>query len=256
MSPSVQEQRDNLSIGIYLASHPYGSALDQILQLVLGHNPNASNPTNSVERYDRRFRSAQRVGRQQFKDRVPGYFTFNAMPFGTIYLYKATWYVWRNQQTGAVQTVPLVSGDLQAMRRLRDKDLATRSATTRSVRAADDIEEQRQAIQRGDYVALQAIHRQMLEDESLGEILSGLHGLPYADIESILPQLPNSTFGAMTLSFQPAAKRIHQLQRRLRQEQAIISRQLASWVMLQTGLPSNAPRLALQDAADRLARLP
>lgn len=245
--------QDNLSIGIYLSTHPHGVRLDQILEVVLGYDP--QNPVLPYEHYLQRFRRAQSLGRDKFKDRIPGYFTFNAVQFGRIHLYKTLWYVWINPQTGDAQTVPLFAGDLFPMQRTRDKDLATRRATTRSIRTASNVEEQRQAIQRGDYRTLQAIHEQMSEDETLGEILTGLHGLPYADIEDILPQLPERTFGNITLSFQQTAREIKQYQRRLRQAQARVSRELMSWVMLQTGLPNDAQRLALQDAADRLRRL-
>ena len=248
--PSITEQRDNLQIGIYLATHPHGVRLEQVIEVALGYDANT--PAQSYATYERRFRKAQAVGRDKFKAREPGYFTFNAVPFGRIFLYKALWYVWVNPQTGEAQTVPLLSGDLVPMQRLRDKDLSTRRNTARSVRTASDIEEQRQAIQRGDYRSLQAIHESMAEDEALGEILSGLHGIPYAEIQEILPQLPDHTFGSLTLSFQQTAREIKRYQRRLRQAQTRVSRELMSWVMIQTGLPRNAQELALQDAADRL----
>ena len=135
---------------------------------------------------------------------------------------------------------------------LGSKDLDTRQATTRSVRTADNIQEQRQAIQRRDWYALQALHARMLEDGSLGEILSGFHGLPYADIEEVILNLPTRP---MRFQFQREAKQIQQLSRRLRQAQASLGNQLQSWVMLQTGVPNNAPQLALQQAQQRLANL-
>ena len=205
-----------------------------------------------MEHYERRFRNAQRVGRDAFRRRTPGYFVFNAMPFGGRYVYKAPWYVWRNPQSGQPQTVPLLAGDLASMRRLRNKDLDTRQATTRSVRTADNIQEQRQAIQRRDWPALQEMQARMIEDESLGEILSGFHGLPYADIQEIIPDLPN---WPLRFQFQRDAQRIQQLDRRLRQAQASLGQQLTHWVMLQTGVPNNAPQLALQQAQQRLAVL-
>lgn len=251
--PSIQEQRDNLQIGVYLATHPHGVGMEQVVEVVLGYDP--QDPVHPYDFYERRFRKAQAVGRNKLKARTPGYFTFNAVQFGRIYLYKALWYVWTNPGTGESQTVPLVTGDLAPMRRARDKDLATRQNTARSIRAASDIEEQRQAIQRGDYRSLQAIHERMADDEALGEILTGLHGMPYAEIQEILPQLPDQTFGNLTLSFQQTAREIKRYQRRLRQAQARVSRELMNWVMIQTGLPSNAQELALQDAADRLSSL-
>ena len=249
MAPSIQTQRDNLNIGLYLASGRFGATLDQILQVALGYSPNGPLP---IEHFDRRFRNAQRVGRESFSARTPGYFTFNAMPFGGRYIYKATWYVWINPQSGQAQTVPLLAGDLASMRRLRDKDLGTREGTTRSIRAADNIEEQRQALQRQDWPSLQAIQAGMIEDGSLGEILSGFHGLPYADIQEVIPHLPSR---AMLFQFQRDAQRVQSIERRLRQAHAALGQQLTSWVMLQTGIPNNAPQLALQQAQQRLANL-
>ena len=173
-------------------------------------------------------------------------------PLGVWYIYKATWYVWRNPQSGQPQTVPLLAGDLASMQRLRNKDLDTRQATTRSVRTADNIQEQRRAIQRQDWPALQELQTTMIQDGSLGEILSGFHGLPYADLQEIIPDLPNKP---MRFKFQKDAQNIRQLDRRLRQAQASLGQQLQSWVMLQTGVPNNAPQLALQQAQQRLANL-
>lgn len=251
-APLAQVQRDNLNIGIFLAGRPYGAPIDQILQAALGYDPSGTYPTNSFERYEYGFRTAQRVGRDRYRARVPGYFTFNAMPFGRTYYYKVTWYTWLNPQSGNCQIVPMVSLDLGRMRRLRDRDLDTRRATTRSIRTAHDIEEERQTIARQDCQALQAIQARMVKDESLGEILSGWHGLPYADIEEIIAQLPAYQQGNMRFSFQRAAANITRINRRLRQEQASLASQLSNWVILQTGLPSNAPQLALQDAITRI----
>ena len=92
----------------------------------------------------------------------------------------------------------------------------------------------------------------MIEDGSLGEILSGFHGLPYADIQDIIPDLPNRP---MRFQFQRDAQRVQQLDRRLRQAQAALGQQLTAWVMLQTGVPNNAPQMALQQAQRRLASL-
>ncbi len=249
MPPSIQEQRDNLNVGLYLAGSRFGATLDQILQVALGYSPGLQ---SSEEHYVRRFRTAQVVGREAFKNREPGYFTFNAMPFGGSYIYKATWYVWVNPQTKQPQTVPLPTGDLQGMTRLRNSDLNTREGTTRSVRTADNIEQQRQALQRQDWASLQAIQAKMVEDGSLGEILSGFHGLPYADIQEIIPQLQNQP---KLFQFQQHAKNIQNLNRKLEQEQAALGQQLTKWVMLQTGVPNYAPQLALRQAQQKLANL-
>ena len=249
MPPNIQTQRDNLEIGLYLARGRFGATLPDILQVALGYTPNGPYP---VEHYEGRFRNAQRIGRDAFRRRTPGYFTFNAMPFGGRYIYKATWYVWRNPQSGLPQTVPLLAGDLASMERLRNKDLDTRQATNRSVQTADNIQEQRLALQRQDWAALRQLQGRMNEDGSLGELLSGFHGLPYADIQEVIPDLANRP---MWFQFQRDAQRIRQIDRRLRQAQASLGQQLTAWVMLQTGVPNNAPQMALQQAQHRLASL-
>ena len=208
---------------------------------------------NYVEHHDRRFRNAQAVGRDANKNRTPGYFAFNAMPFGNVYIYKAFSYVWINPNTNHPQVVPLPSGDLAPMRQLRDRDLDTRQTTNRSIRAAHNIQEQRQALARRDWRSLRAIQSRMIEDGSLGEILSGYYGLPYADIQDIMPQLANQSG---LFQFQRDAKDVRELERRLMQRKASFAQQLTSWVMLHTGVPGNAPQLALQQAAQRLTSLP
>ena len=249
MPPSIQTQRDNLEIGLYLARGSFGAILDDIFQVALGFSPSGPIPR---DHYEGRFRNAQRVGRDAFRRRTPGYFTFNAMPFGGGYVYKTTWYIWINPQSHLPQTVPLFAGDLTSMRMLRNKDLDTRQATTRGVRTADNIQEQRLAVQRQDWPALQELQARMIEDGSLGEILSGFHGIPYADVEEIIPDLPNRP---MRFQFQRDAKRVQQHSRRLRQAQASLGQQMTSWVMLQTGIPNNAPQMALQQAQQRLSSL-
>lgn len=251
-APIVPVQRDNLNIGIYLAGRAGGAQLDDVLQAALGYNPNGPYPTNSREEYERRFRKAQSVGRDRFRNRTAGYFTFNAMPFGHIYVYKITWYVWINPQTNEPQTVPMETLDLARMRQTRERDFNTREGTLRSITAAHDIEEERKAIARQDYHALQAIQSRMIDDGSLGEIISGWHGLEYADIQEIIPQLPTSSSINVTFQFQRTAQKINRLNAQLRQERSHLSQQLLGWVMLQTGLPSNAPQLALQDAIARV----
>ena len=96
LPPRKQTISDNLEIGLYLARGRFGATLDDILQVAIGYSPNGGFP---IEHYAGRFRNAQLVGRDAFRQRTPGYFTFNAMPFGDRYIYKATWYVWRNPQT-------------------------------------------------------------------------------------------------------------------------------------------------------------
>ena len=249
MPPNTQTQRDNLTIGLYLARGVHGATLDQILQVALGYSPGGPDP---VEVYTQRFRNAQRVGRDYFRKRWPGYFTFNAMPFGDTYLYKATWYVWVNPQSRIAQTVPMRVLDLASMRRLRNQDLSTREATTRSVRTAEDVADQRLALRDRDWQRLRDVQARMLEDDSLGEILSGYHGLPYADIQEVIPRLSDYP---EFFQFQRHARNVTRLGSMLRREQAALAGQLMNWVMLQTGVPNNAPELALEQAQQRLDSL-
>ncbi|MFZ7132229.1 MAG: hypothetical protein ACOWWR_07720 [Eubacteriales bacterium] len=252
-TPLTRAQRDNLSIGVFLSGRTGGATLDQILQNALGYDPNGSYPQNSIEKFEYRFKMAQKIGRDRYRERIAGYFTFNAMPFGHTYIYKAIWYTWQNPNTGNCQIVPMINIDLRDMRQLRDKDLNTRKATARSIRAADDIQDERKAIQQQNYQALQIVQSRMVDDESLGEILSGWHGLPYADIQEIIPQLPGYLQQNTHFNFQQLAANISDLSKKLRNEQAKFAAQISNWVMLQTGLPNNAAQLALQDAIKRLS---
>ena len=249
MPPTIQQQRDNLRIGLHLVQWG-GDFLEDILRRAMGYTPNGP---YSMEHFDLRFRSAQRVGREAFESRTPGYFTFNAMPFGSRIIYKATWYIWINPNSNRSQIVPIPAGDLRNMRNLRDKDLRTRQSTTRSIRTADNIEQQSQAVRRSDMPAVQFIQARMSEDGSLGEWLSGLHGLPYADLQHVIPQLANQQG---MWRFQRDAADIRNTERRLRQMEAQLSASLTSLVIHQTGLPANAPQLALQQAQRRLLALP
>ena len=251
-TPRVQGQRDNLRIGLFLAHRQHGALLNPILQ-ELGWDPGAR---ADRDRFESRFRDAQAVGRDALKDRRAGYFTWNAQPFGGTFVYKVTWYVWRNPASNIDQTVPMLSVDLQGMRDFRDKYLATLTATTRSIRAGHDLQALRDAEARGDPSDIQFIQQRMLEDGALGEILSGYHGLPYAaDIEEILAELPNRTFGNIRFSFQRSVQRMQRLQNDLSRERTRIANQLSDWVTLQTGLPADAQRQALLDALDRFNAL-
>ena len=249
-TPSIQGQRDNLQIGLFLARHPYGASLDSCLQEIGWGTNSALGRTN----YESRFRYAQEIGRDARRERRAGYFSFNAQPFGGIFLYKALWYVWRNPQSNIDQTVPLFSTDLQGMRRYRDKYLGTLTSTTRGIRAGHDLQELSDARRRGDTQAIQAIEQRMVEDGALGEVLSGYHGLPYADIEEIMLQLP-SYLGGNRFQFQQSAKKIQKLENQIQKEMGKIANQLSAWVRAQTGLPPNASQLALADAQARLSKL-
>jgi len=71
-TPSTRTIQDNLNIGLYLSRHPQGAELTDILVQELGYTPNGPAPTNQTDDYFRRFRDAQRVGRDGFRNRVPG----------------------------------------------------------------------------------------------------------------------------------------------------------------------------------------
>ena len=249
-TPSIQGQRDNLQIGLFLARNPYGASLDSCLQEIGWGTNSASGRAN----YANRFRYAQGIGRDARRERRAGYFSFNAQPFGGIFLYKVLWYIWRNPHSNIDQTVPLFSTDLQGMRRYRDKYLDTLTSTTRGIRAGHDLQELSDAKGRGDTHAMQAIDQRMVEDGALGEVLSGYHGLPYADIEEIMLQLP-SYLGGNRFQFQQTAKKIQKLENQIQKEMGKIANQLSAWVRTQTGLPPNASQLALADAQARLSNL-
>ena len=117
MTPDVRVIRDNLNVGLYLSHSRFGATLENILQTALGFDLGRG---HLREDFVRRFRNAQAVGRDAFRGRIPGYFTFNAMPFGNGYIYKATWFVWVNPQTGQSQTVPLLAGDLVVQQHRND----------------------------------------------------------------------------------------------------------------------------------------
>lgn len=250
MAPSIQTQRDNIEIGRMLARLQYGTDLDTILQVALGYSPNSGPPR---QHFENRFRSAQRAGRDAFRNREPGYFTFNAMPFGGMTLYRTTWYVWINPETTKPQTIPLFAGDLAPMRRRWTNDLNTRTATGRSVTTADDISRLREAVERNDWAALNEINAQMLGDGSLGEILSGYFGLLYADIQEILPRLEDYP---EIHQFQRLAKQVRDQSRKLRQTEAKLAKQLKGWVELKSGVPNNAQQMAIEQAEQRLIGLP
>ena len=252
-APNVNVQRDNLSIGLYLARNPIGAELDDCLINALGWRPDEE-PNRKAE-YHRRFTNAQQLGRDSVQSRRAGYFTWNAQPFGPTFLYRVLWYVLRNPENGMDQTIPIFTTDLQGMRRYRDKYLATLTGTTRRIRAGDDLQALREADARGDSRQVQHIQQRMLEDGALGEILSGYFGLEYADIGKILPSLQNHPLGRDVFDFQKSIRKIGKLEADLEKEKAKVSDHLSEWVKMQTGLPGNARQLALDDASHRLTEM-
>jgi len=255
---SVQEIRDNLTIGLTLAEqYPYGLPLEPLLVLALGYTPGGAWPIGDIDYHISRLREAQRIGERKYTLREPGYFTINAQPFGNIFVYKAVWYTWLNPDTGTVSIVLVCSTDLVPMRKWRDQYLETRTRSTRSVRAADNLVRQDKALAKGDTQDVQRIQAGMVTDGTLGEIVTGLLGVPYEDVPTILNLLSQGNpYGSAQYHFTKQAQRIRQLERRLADEQADVVRQLSKHISAKQGLPQNVVPLALKDARNRLAKVP
>ena len=254
---SVDGWRDNLSIGLFLGLHPYGAPLEDVLVYALGYNPNGTPPTNDIDRNQQRLRSAQALGNEKYRARIPGYFTIHAQPFGGIFLYKAVWYVWTNPQTQENQAVLMSSSDLVSMRRRQEKDLSTRTNNVRAIRTADNVQQYREAIASGDIQRAYRIQSSMIDDETLSELLTNQLGIEYADIAPVIEQIADhNPFNQIQFSFSKTAKKMRRLQNDLQKEQANLVNQLTTWINIQTGLPANATTLALQDAVLRFSQLP
>lgn len=254
---SVEEIRNNLNIGLTLAvQYPYGLALDDLLIQALGYTPGGSWPLGDRDYYIAKLRNAQNIGLRNYALRQPGYFTINAQPFGNIFVYKAVWYTWPNPATGTTCIVLVCNTDLVPMRRWRGKYLETRAATTRSVRAADNLVRQDRALARQDMQEMRNIQAGMVQDGTLSEVVTGLLGVPYVEVADMLNLLSQgSPYGSAQFNFTQQAQRIRQLENRLAGEQAAIVRSLSNLIAIRQGLPGNAQQLALQDASQRLANL-
>jgi len=255
---SVQEIRDNLTIGITLADgYPHGLELDQLLIVALGYTPSASWPIGDRGHSISRLHTAQHIGERKYVLREPGYFTINAMPFGNIFIYKTVWYTWLNPAVGKTCTVPVCNTDLTPMRRWRDKYLETRTRSTRSVRAADNLIRQGKALNRGDKKEVHQIQHGMVEDGTLGEIVTGLLGVPYVEVPTMLNELSKGNpYGSAKFNFSRQAQKIMDLEQRLADEQTKVVKSLTNLISARQQLPSNARQLALQDAKNRLANYP
>jgi hypothetical protein len=253
---AVDDWRDNLAIGIFLGGRPYGAPLEDVLIYALGYNPQGTPPTNDWDRYERRLRAAQALGNEKYAQRIPGYFTIHAQPFGTIFVYKVVWYVWTNPQTHENQAVLITNSDLAKMTSWRAKDLDTRVKNVRAIRTADHVQQYREAIGAGDITRAYAIQASMAQDDSFAELLTNQLGIEYNDIAPVIEQVANKNpFNTIQFSFTKTAKKMLKLQNDLKKEQAQLVNQLTTWINIQTGLPPNAAALALQDAAQRYAQL-
>lgn len=254
---SVQEIRDNLTIGITLSDgYKYGLELDQLLIVALGYTPGAPWPIGDREHYISRLRTAQHIGERKYALREAGYFTINAMPFGNLFIYKAVWYTWLNPAVGKTCTVPVCFTDLTPMRRWRDRYLETRTRSTRSVRAADNLIRQEKALTKGDRKEVKQIQHGMVEDGTLGEIVTGLLGVPYVEVPNMLNELSKGNpYGSANFNFSRQAQKIMDLEQRLADEQAKVVQSLSNLISVRQNLPSNVGQLVLQDARDRLANL-
>lgn len=254
-----EEQRDNLNIGLTLnqPKNRYGLMLDDLLIQALGYTHGGPWPIGDRDYYISRLRRAQSLGVQKYARREPGYFTINAQPFGNIFLYKAVWYTWENPATGRRCIVPVCNTDLVPMRRWRDKYLETRIGTTRSVRAADNLIRQDEALARGDIQEVKNIQASMVQDGTLAEVITGLLGVPYVDVAGMLKLLSQGNpYGSVQFNFTRQAQRIRELENRLADEQVKIVRSLTNLISARQSLPQNARQLALQDAREKLANLP
>jgi hypothetical protein len=97
----------------------------------------------------------------------------------------------------------------------------------------------------------------MVADGTLGEIITGLLGVPYVEVGPMLDLLANGNpYGSAQYEFTKYARRIRGLEKRLSEAQSDIVRSLSKHIMIRQGLPPNAKNLALQDAKNRLAKLP
>ena len=113
-TPSRQTQMDNLSIGLHLYrlnNSQYGDFKEHIFRHALACS---LDDPQSIAACERRFEKAQQVGRDARDgndqgERVPGYFSFNAMPFGGQYVYKALSYIWVNPATGPLPSCTIAS---------------------------------------------------------------------------------------------------------------------------------------------------
>lgn len=254
---SVQETRDNLTTGLILAQHPYGLPLDDVLIQAMGYDPSGPWPMCDRERYISRLRQAQRLGLDKYAQRESGYFTINAQPFGNIFVYKAVWYLWVNSNTNTTCTVLVCNTDLMPMRRWRDRHLETRTQNTRSVRAADNLVEQGRALARQDMQSVRDIRSHMVEDGTLSEVVTGLLGVPFVDIATLLDLLAQGNpYGSAQFQFRRQAQCIRRLEHKLAVEQANVVHSLANLISARQQLPPNARQLALQDAENKLANLP
>lgn len=253
----IQTIRDNLTTGLTLAeTHPYGLALDELLIEALGYTPGDAWPIGNREYHISRLRTVQNTGERMYAAREPGWFTINAMPFGNIFIYKAVWYIWRNPDTGRPCTVQVCHTDLSPMRGWRDRYLATRTRSTRSVRAADNLNRQGVALNRGERDEAHHIQSGMARDGTLAEIVTGLLGVPYVEVPNMLQLLSEgSPYGTARFNFSRQAQRIMDLERRLADEQASIVQSLSNLIEHRQNLPRDARRLALQDARNRLANI-
>lgn len=252
----VQEIRDNLNIGITLAQHPHGMTLDDLLEKALGYTPGGPYPIGDREYYIVRLHQAQNVGLKNYALRVPGYFTICAQPFGNIFVYKAVWYTWVNSKTGKPCIVLICDTDLSPMRQWREKYLNTRKATTRSVNAADNVIRGKKALKRKNMEAVKRIQEEMVKDGTLSEVITGLLGVPHVDVPSMLELLSDGNpYGSVKYQFTQQAQKIRQLEDRLADEQIKIVGSLSRFVAIKQELPSNAAKLALQDAKQRLDNL-
>jgi len=245
--------RDNLNAGIYLTEYgPQG--LDTVLQSI-GYIPGAADRCGDHDHFYGRLRKAIDIGAQRYTDREPQWFFMGAFQFNGAFFYRTLWYVNRYGQC-----LPLALDHF--VRRVKDrrvKDTSTRIARTRASVAADALYRIRRAMTNGDPDELNAIMRELSQDETYGpimEIVTGHYGVEYVELMPLIYFLMDqSNYSPERIGLGKAIKEIRkgrQLVERGRDSAALT---LTNLVMLRAGNRNPKPQ-ALSDARDRLASLP
>ena len=97
----------------------------------------------------------------------------------------------------------------------------------------------------------------MVNDGTLGEIVTGLLGVPYVEVPSMLNELSKGNpYGRAKFNFSRQAQKIMDLEQKLADEQAKVVQSLSNLIAVRQELPPNARQLALRDAKNKLANLP
>ena len=249
----VEIWRDNLNAGIYLTE--YGpQALDTVLQSI-GYSPGATDGSGDHNHFYGRLRRAIDTGAQRYTDREPQWFFMGAFQFNGAFFYRTLWYVNRYGQCLPLALDPIV-------RRVKDrrvKDTSTRIARTRASVAVDALYRIRRAMTNGDQDALNAIMRELAQDETYGpimEIVTGHYGVEYVELVPLIDFLMDqSDYSPQRIGLNRAIKDIRKGRRLIERGRDSAALTLTNLVMLRGGSRNPRPQ-ALSDARDKLASLP